>query len=148
MKRLTDLGFLFTLVAILEIFYAAAGLLTPPALVTPLTGWVLSADGQWIVKLLGVALASQAWVAWIFRKNPHRGVAIALAFYQFASATVDWVMWIILADQGIFSTPAGRIGVLIAIPTHYLLGLLLVLALWQESRQKSVTQKSLKEAQA
>lgn len=143
MKRLTDLGFLFTLVAIVEAFYAAAGLLIPPDMITPLTGWVLSADGQWIVKLLGVALASQAWVAWILRKNPHRGVAIALAFYQFASATVDWVMWIMLADQGVFSTPTGRVGVLIAIPTHYLLGLLLVFALRQESRQKS-----LKEAQA
>jgi hypothetical protein len=128
-KRLTDLSFLFTLVAVVEAIYALIGTLIPPSLVTPLTGWVLNADGQWIVKLLGVALASQAWVAWTLRKTPHRGVAKALAFYQFASATVDWVMWIILADQGIFSTTAGQIGVLIAIPTHYLLGILLVLAL-------------------
>jgi hypothetical protein len=38
-------------------------------------------------------------------------------------------MWIALSDQGVFSTPAARVGVLIAIPTHYLLGLLLVLAI-------------------
>jgi hypothetical protein len=133
MTRLTDLSYLFMLVAILETLYAVVAILTPPAMVTPLTGWVLSADGQWITKLLGVALASQAWVAWILRKTPHLGVAAALAFYQFASATVDWVMWIILADQGVFSTSTGRIGVLIAIPTHYLLGLLLIFAIRKES---------------
>lgn len=34
---------------------------------------------------------------------------MALAFYQLASATVDWVMWIALSDQHIFSTLAGKI---------------------------------------
>jgi hypothetical protein len=90
---------------------------------------VLNADGQWLAKLLGMALTSQAWVAWTLRKDPHLGVAKALAFYQIASATVDWVMWLVLRDQGIFSTNAGRVGVPAAIPTHYLLGLLLVLAI-------------------
>lgn len=137
MKRLTDLSFLFTLVAIVETFYAVLAIFTPPAMVTPLTGWVLNADGQWITKLLGVALASQAWVAWTLRATPHIGVAKALAFYQFASATVDWVMWIILADQGVFSTTTGRIGVMIAIPTHYLLGVLLVFALRKASLQEA-----------
>ena len=32
-------------------------------------------------KLLGVALASQAWVAWTLKTQPHPGVAAALAFY-------------------------------------------------------------------
>ena len=129
MRRLRDLSFLFAVVAVVEWIYAIIGVLTPPSLILPLTGWVLNADGQWLAKLLGVALASQAWVAWALRKTPHLGVARALAFYQIASATVDWVMWIALSDQGVFSTPAARVGVLIAIPTHYLLGLLLVLAI-------------------
>jgi hypothetical protein len=52
-----------------------------------------------------------------------------LAFYQLASATADWVMWIVLADQGIFSTTTGRVLVIVSIPTHYALGLLLVRAI-------------------
>jgi hypothetical protein len=135
--RLTNLSFAFTLVAIVETFYALLAVFTPPDLVTPLTGWVLNADGQWITKLLGVALASQAWVAWTLRRTPHLGIAWALAFYQFASATVDWVMWLLLADQGIFSTPTARIGILIAVPSHYLLGLLLVIAIRRTVQQEA-----------
>jgi hypothetical protein len=88
---------------------------------------VLTADGQWLTKLLGLALASQAWVAWTLRNEPHLGVAKALAFYQLASATADWVMWIWLADEGIFS--GGTVVVVLAIVTHYLLGLLLIRAI-------------------
>lgn len=134
MSRLRDLGFLFAVVAVLEWIYAAIGILTPPGMVLSVTGWVLNADGQWLAKLLGVALAAQAWVAWTLRKDPHLGVAKALAFYQIASATVDWVMWLLLRDQGIFSTTAGRVGVLVAVPTHYLLGLLLVFAIRRASK--------------
>src|SRR5690348_3283792 len=91
MKRFTDLRVLFTIVAVLELVYAVAGVLTPPGMVRSVTGWVLSADGQWVAKLLGVALASQAWIAWMFRNHPHLGVAKALALYQLGSATADWV---------------------------------------------------------
>ena len=80
-------------------------------------------------QLLGLALAVQAWVAWTLRNQPHLGVAKGLAFYQLASATADWVMWIVLPDQGIFSTTTGRVLVIVSIPTHYLLGLLLVRAI-------------------
>ena len=93
------------------------------------TGWVLSPDGQWVAKLLSVALASQAWVAWTLRDQPHLGVAKALALYQIGSATADWVMWLTLADQQVFSTVAARVGVLASIPTHYTIGVLLVLAI-------------------
>jgi hypothetical protein len=127
MKRLSELGFLFTLVAALELVYALVAVLTPPSQVEAVTGWVLTADGQWLTKLLGLALASQAWVAWTLRNNPHLGVAKGLAFYQLASATADWVMWIWLADEGIFS--GGTVIVVLAIITHYLLGLLLVQAI-------------------
>jgi hypothetical protein len=94
-----------------------------------ITGCVLSADGQWLAKLIGVALASQAWVAWVLRNEPHLGVAKALAFYQLAAATVDWVIWIALADHGIFSTTLSQVSGVVSIPFHYTVGILLVLAI-------------------
>ena len=127
MRRLSDLGFLFRAVAGLELVYAIVAVLTPPGQVENVTGWVLTADGQWLAKLLGLALFSQAWVAWVLRNDPHLGVARGLAFYQIASATADWVMWIWLSDDGIFSN--GTAIVVAAIVTHYALGLLLVRAI-------------------
>jgi hypothetical protein len=129
MKRFADLRVLFTIVAVLELVYAVAGVLTPPGMVRSATGWVLGADGQWVAKLLGVALASQAWIAWMFRNHPHLGVAKALALYQLGSATADWVIWLALADQQIFSTTLGKITVVVSILVHYTLGTLLVLAI-------------------
>jgi hypothetical protein len=38
-------------------------------------------------------------------------------------------MWIVLADQNIFSTTRGQVLVMISIPTHYALGFLLVRAI-------------------
>jgi hypothetical protein len=128
MKRL-DLPFVLTVVAIVEAGYAIAGLLTPPALIPSVTGWMLNADGQWVAKLLGAALGSQAWVAWIMRKEPHAGVVTALAGYQIAASTIDWVMWLAMANQGIFSTPLARVTVAASIVLHYTLGALLLLAL-------------------
>lgn len=133
MKRLSDLGFLFGVVAAVEAVYALTAILTPPGQIEAVTGWVLSADGKWLVKLLGLALASQAWVAWTLRRQPHLGVAKALALYQLGSATADWVMWIVLADQNVFSTTLGQVLVMISIPTHYALGLLLVRAIRRAS---------------
>lgn len=135
MERLSDLRFLFRVVVALEAAYALVAVLTPPAQVENVTGWVLTADGQWLTKLLGLALAAQAWVAWTLRDEPHLGVARALAFYQVASATADWVMWIWLADDGVFSN--GTAIVLVAIVTHYLLGFLLLRAIRGASRVAS-----------
>ena len=134
MSRLTDLGFLFRVIAIVELAYGAIGLLTPPDLVLPVTGWTLSADGQWVTKLLAVALLSQAWVAWILRNQPHPGVAMALAFYQIGSATADWVIWIGLADEGVFGTASAKAGIIVSIPLHYALGILLVVAAARAAR--------------
>jgi len=121
------------LVAAVEAIYALAALLTPPGKIEAVTGWVLSADGKWLVKLFGFALASQAWVAWALRKQPHLAVAKALALYQLGSATADWVMWILLADDGVFSTTLGQVLVTISIATHYALGLLLARAIRRAS---------------
>lgn len=137
MERLSDLRFLFRVVVGLELAYALVAVLTPPEQVETVTGWVLTADGQWLTKLLGLALASQAWVAWVLRNEPHLGVAKGLAFYQLASATADWIMWIWLADDGVFSN--GQVIVVLAIITHYALGLLLVRAILAESSARSRT---------
>jgi hypothetical protein len=121
-------------VAVVELTYGAIGLLTPPDLVYPVTGWTLSADGQWVTKILAVALLSQAWVAWILRDQPHRGVALAFAYYQIGSATADWIMWLVMADEGVFATPSAKAGILVSIPLHYTIGILLVAAALRTSR--------------
>jgi hypothetical protein len=122
MNRLTSLSLLFRVVAIVELLYAAVGLLTPPSMVFAVTGWTLSPDGQWVTKLLAVALGSQAWVAWTLRNNPQSGVA---------------------ADQGVFATTAAKVGVLASIPTHYVLGTLLVVALRSASRRVAIPTPAL-----
>ena len=129
MNRVVSLPQMFRVVAVVELLYALVGLFTPPSMVFSVTGWMLSADGHWVTKLLSVALGSQAWVAWTLRDKPHSGVAAALAFYQIGSATADWVMWLTLADQGVFSTTAAKVGVLASIPTHYMIGALLVVGI-------------------
>jgi len=129
---LTDLRALFVIVAVVEAIYAALALLTPPHLMLPITGWVLSPDGQWVVKLLGASLGFQAVIAWMFRKNPPIGVAWALAGYQFVAATIDWVIWVVLADQGVFSTSMAQFTVGSSVVLHYGLGILLVIAIRRE----------------
>ena len=129
MRNLTGLRPLFIIIAGVEAIYAALALLTPPSLILPVTGWVLSPDGQWAVKLLGASLGFQAVIAWMFRKDPPVGVAWALAGYQFAAATIDWIIWIVLADQGVFSTAVAQFTVGASVVLHYGLGILLVIAI-------------------
>jgi hypothetical protein len=45
MERLSDLRFLFRVVVGLELVYAAVAVLTPPAEVENVTGWVLELRG-------------------------------------------------------------------------------------------------------
>lgn len=128
---LTDLGSLFKAVAGLELSYFLAAM-TPPQYIPALTGWNLSPDGHWIVKLMGTALLTQAHTAWTFRNEPHLEVAKGLAFYQMASATVDWCMW--LTMPGIFETQQAKNLVIAAIGSHYALGLLLFRAIGLEEK--------------
>lgn len=128
MKKLTDLKFLFTAVAILEFFYFAAAML-PPSIIPEVTGWNLSADGHWIAKLIGLSLGTMGYFAWIFRKKPHLGVAKGLAFYQMASATMDWIMWLVMKDDGIFNNSIAETSVIAAIVSHYFFGILLIIAI-------------------
>ncbi|MCI0561855.1 MAG: hypothetical protein MN733_25495 [Nitrososphaera sp.] len=46
-----------------------------------------------------------------------------------SSPTVDWVMWLVLADQGIFSTALGKSLTAASIPLHYTIGFLLLFAI-------------------
>ncbi len=128
MKKLTDLKFLFTAVAILEFLYFATAML-PPSLIPATTGWNLGADGHWIAKLIGLSLGTMGYMAWIFRKDPHIGVAKGLAFYQMASATMDWVMWIVMKDEGIFGNSFAESTVIAAIASHYFFGILLIIGI-------------------
>lgn len=128
MKKLTDLRTLLIAVAVLEFCYFLAAMM-PPGMIRPVTGWELTADGHWITKLMGVALLTQAYMAWIFRKNPHIGVAKGLAFYQMASATIDWIMWLAMKDEGIFSNALAQTTVVVAIVSHYILGILLIIGI-------------------
>ena len=47
---------------------------------------------------------------------------------------MDWVIWLTLADQGVFATTAAKVGVLASIPTHYVIGFLLVASIRSASR--------------
>lgn len=128
MKKLTDLKFLFTAVALLEFFYFVSAML-PPSIIPLATGWDLSMDGHWIAKLIGLALGFMGYIAWIFRKNPHIGVATGLAAYQIASATMDWTMWLVFKDEGIFNNPLAQTTVVAAVVSHYFFGILLIAAI-------------------
>lgn len=128
MKKLTDLKFLFAAIAILEFFYFAAAML-PPSIIPLVTGWNLNADGHWIAKILGLSLGVMGYIAWIFRKNPHVKIAQGLAFYQIASATMDWVMWLVMKDEGIFNSAFAQNTVVAAVVSHYFFGILLLIAL-------------------
>ncbi|MEM7552346.1 MAG: hypothetical protein AAF363_21860 [Bacteroidota bacterium] len=130
MKKLTDLKFLFTAVAILEFLYFAAAML-PPSIIPLVTGWNLGPDGHWIAKLIGLSLGTMGYMAWIFRKNPHIGVARGLAFYQMASATMDLVMWLVMKDNGIFNNSLAETTVIGAIVSHYFFGILLIAGIKQ-----------------
>lgn len=128
MKKLTDLKFLFVAFAILEFFYFVTAML-PPSIIPLVTGWNLNVDGHWIVKILGLSLGVMGYFAWIFRKKPHLGIAKGLAAYQIASATMDWVMWLVLKDEGIFDNTFAQISVIVAIASHYFFGILLLIGI-------------------
>lgn len=128
MKNFTDLKKLFTAVAILEFFYFFSSML-PPSVIPMVTGWQLGADGHWITKITGLALLFMGYIAWIFRKDPHIGVAKGLAAYQIASATMDWVMWLTMKEEGIFSNALAETTVIIAIASHYIFGILLIIGI-------------------
>ena len=125
MKKLTDLKFLFTVAAIMEFFYFITCML-PPSIIPSLVGWNLNVDGFWLTKILGLSLGTMGYFAWIFRNTPHIGIAKGLAFYQIASATADWAMWLAFKGEGIFASPIAQATVIVAIVSHYLLGFLII----------------------
>lgn len=128
MKKKLDLKTLFTAVAVLEFCYFLCAML-PLSMIFSVTGWNLNADGHWITKLIGLALGTMGYIAWIFRKNPHIGVAKGLAAYQMASATMDIIMWVTMKNEGIFNNSLAQSTVIAAIVSHYILGILLIIAI-------------------
>jgi hypothetical protein len=107
-------------------------------MVSTVIGWNLSADGQWVTKLLGLALGAQAAIAWVLRDRPPLAVAWILAAYQIAAATADWLVWLALADEGIFANAMARATVIASIPLHYAIGALLIVAIRRHSRTEVV----------
>ena len=89
-----------------------------------------------------MALFAQAWVAWTMRNEPHIGVAKALAFYQMASATADWLMWMVLKDDGIFAT-SGKAVIIGAITSHYIIGILLIFAIRKHTVKPLLYERSV-----
>ena len=129
---------MFVIVALVEAAYAVIGVFVPPSMVSTLIGWNLSADGQWVTKLLGLALGAQAAIAWVLRDRPPLDVAWILAAYQLAAATADWLVWLALADEGIFANAMTRATVIASIPLHYAIGVLLIVAIRRHSREELV----------
>ncbi len=125
---------MFVVVAIVEALYAVIGILVPPSLISTIVGWNLSPDGQWVTKLLGLALGAQAATAWVLRRQPPIAIAWILAVYQVTAATADWVLWLLLADDGIFANAMTRATVIASIPLHYGIGVLLFVAIARERR--------------
>lgn len=117
---------LFVVVAIVEALYGLAGLLLPPAAVGSLLGWQLSPDGQWVTKLLGAALLAQALTAWLLRERPPRSIAVVFAGYQLAAVAVDALVLLFL--DGALAHPVARASAILSIPTHGLIGVLLLVA--------------------
>jgi hypothetical protein len=119
---------LFVVVAVVEACYALLGVFVPPSLVATIMGWNLSPDGQWVTKLLGLALGAQALTAWVLRDRPPIAVARILAGYQVGAAAMDAFMWVLLADEGIFANPLTRATVIVSIPLHATIGVMLFVA--------------------
>jgi hypothetical protein len=117
---------LFIVVAVVEAFYGVAGLLIPPSAVESILGWSLSPDGHWVTKLLGAALLTQALTAWVLRHRPTRAMAVVLAGYQLVAVAID-VLVLSFLDGALASTLA-RSSALVAIPTHGIIGILLLVA--------------------
>lgn len=135
---------LFVVVAVVEAAYAVIGVVTPPSMVGTLIGWNLSPDGQWVTKLLGLALGAQAATAWVLRRQPPLAVAWIFAAYQIGAATVDWVLWLLLADDGIFANPVARSSVLVSIPLHYGIGILLLLAALRQRSRRDLAEPAVR----
>jgi hypothetical protein len=134
-KRI-DLRTAFVVVAVVEAAYGIIGVLVPPGLVATVVGWDLSPDGQWVTKLMGLALLAQAAMAWVLRDRPVLAVAWIFAAYQAGAATADWVMWLVLADEGIFTNRLAQVSVIISIPLHYGIAALLLAGTINETRQR------------
>lgn len=73
----------------------------------------------------------------MLRKDPPVAVAVPLGLYQIGATLTDIGIWIALADQGVFATSLARWSVMTAIPTHFTIELLVLIAAARKQRELS-----------
>lgn len=136
MDRILDLKFLFiaTGLSALAFFMMAV---VPPDYTILTTGWDLSADGQFVLKCAGFSMLTQAYYAWTFREERNTSIAKGLALTQLAIGNLNWIMYLLLKDEGIFSTGL-QVQAMIIFTTfmHNALGVLLIAGVVRANRHK------------
>jgi hypothetical protein len=134
-NKLLDLKYLFVATGFTAFFFFIQAVV-PPQFTILTTGWDLSADGQFVLKCAGFSMLTQAYLAWVFREDRDIRIAWGLAITQFAIGNLNWIMFLLLKDEGIFSTGA-QVKVFITFTTfmHNILGLLLIAGIMKAKRE-------------
>lgn len=135
MERILDLKNLFIVTGATAFFFFIQAVV-PPQFTILTTGWDLSADGQFVLKCAGFGMLTQAYLAWAFREDRDVRIARGLALTQFAIGNLNWIMYLLLKDEGIFSTGL-QVKVFIIFTTimHNVLGLLLIAGIRKAKRE-------------
>lgn len=136
MDKILDLKNLFIATGFTAFFFFIQAIV-PPQYTILTTGWNLSADGQFVLKCAGFSMLVQAYYAWVFREERNIRIAIGLALMQLAIGNLNWIMYLLLKDDGIFSTGL-QVKVFIIFTTfmHNVLGFLLVAGIVKANKNK------------
>lgn len=136
MEKILDLKNLFVVTGFTAFFFFLQAIV-PPEYTILTTGWDLSADGQFVLKCAGFAMLIQAYYAWIFREERHIGIAKGLVVMQLAIGNLNWIMYLLLKDEGIFSSGL-QVKVFIVFTTfmHIALGSLLIAGIIKANNDK------------
>jgi len=126
MNKILDLKYLTLATGFTALFFFLQAIV-PPQFTILTTGWDLSADGQFVLKCAGFGMLTQAYLAWAFREDRDVRIAKGLALTQFAIGNLNWIMFLLLKDEGIFSTGAQvQIFIIFTTIMHNTLGILLI----------------------
>jgi len=138
MDRILDLKNLFIVTGFTAFFFFLQSIV-PPEYTILTTGWDLSADGQFVLKCAGFSMLTQAYFAWMFRNERHIVIAKGLALTQFAIGNLNWIMFLLLRDEGIFSTGTQvKVFIMFTTVMHNVLGILLVLGIRKANKNPRV----------